>query len=383
MTTRASLNKWKITGLLVALLVIGWVLVGLRQYEPPKQRELRKRVAYLERVIQEGTGPGTELAAIGQQNPEWALLSLSFSAYAFTNLAAQQPAFKAEAVHYIDLAVEQALTLPVRGSFEAGATAGTTPDTTGSVLYLGHLNLMLGCLRKLDPASPRTKLHNTLSRALFRRYSQEPSGCLESYPKLRWVPDNTVALASLALHSQLTGSGYVAASRRWVIRAQRQYLNARTGVLASQVDAQGQPQEEPRGSMVGWSIWFLSRFDPAFARDQYERYEHHFSTNLGLVRLYRERAGQYTTSYGDLDSGPLVLGYSIPANAFAFADAVAVGDLRNARRLQRLIQLGRREIETPIELQYGVRFVDLSVSPLAEALLLYAEFTVTPHSSVR
>ncbi|TGD79958.1 hypothetical protein EU557_15390 [Hymenobacter wooponensis] len=135
--------------------------------------------------------------------------------------------------------------------------------------------------------------------------------------------------------------------------------------------------------MVGWSIWFISRFDLAFAQEQYKRYEQHFSTNLGLVRLYQERAGQHTTNYGDLDSGPLVLGYSIPANAFAFADAVALGDLRNARRLQRLIQLGRREIETPTELRYGVRFANLPVSPLAEALLLYSEFPVTTHSSVR
>ncbi|QJX49345.1 hypothetical protein HMJ29_19830 [Hymenobacter taeanensis] len=134
--------------------------------------------------------------------------------------------------------------------------------------------------------------------------------------------------------------------------------------------------------MVGWSIWFLSRFDPAFAQEQYARYQQHFSTNLGLVRLYRERAGNYTSSYGDLDSGPLILGYSIPANAFAFADAVALGDLRNARRLQRLIGLGRREIETPTELHYGVRFVDLAVSPLAEALLLYSEFPVSSHSSI-
>lgn len=364
--------------LLLLFLLGGFALLSQQEYHPPGRAAVRKRVQYLERVIEEGTEPGTALAAIGGQNPEWALFSLSFSSVAFANLARQDTAFRKEAAHYIELAVAQALTLPIRSSFEPTATLAAPVDTAGSVLYLGHLNLMLGCLRELDPTSRYIKLHDSVSGALYRRYGREPGGCLESYPGLRWVPDNTVALASLALHSRLTGSPYIKAPRRWVARARREYIEAETGVLASKVDAQGQPQEEARGSMVGWSIWFLARFDPAFAQEQYQQYQAHFSTNYGVLRLYRERAGQYATSYGDLDSGPLVLGYSIPANTFAFADAVALGDVRNARRLYRLVALGSREIETPTELRYGVRFVELPVSPLAEALLLHAESPTAP-----
>jgi hypothetical protein len=135
--------------------------------------------------------------------------------------------------------------------------------------------------------------------------------------------------------------------------------------------------EEPRGSHLGWSIFFLHRFAPGYAAEQYRLYQQHFSTNLGVLRLYQERAGEHETSAGDVDSGPLILGYSIPANAFAFGNAVALGDWRNAQRLRRVISFGSREVETPEELHYRVRFVDLSVSPLAEALLLHAE-TMTP-----
>ena len=84
------------------------------------------------------------------------------------------------------------------------------------MLYLGHLNLMLGCHRQLVPNSPYCQLNDSLSAALYRRYGQEPAGNLASYPHLRWLPDNTVALASLALHGRLTGSTYAAAGRRWV-----------------------------------------------------------------------------------------------------------------------------------------------------------------------
>lgn len=92
-----------------------------------------------------------------------------------------------------------------------------------------------------------------------------------------------------------------------------------------------------------------------------------------MLRLYREWPGRYATGAGDVDSGPLILGYGIPATAFACADAVALGDGRNAQRLRRVISLGSREIVENDELRYGVRLVELHVNPLPEALLLWAE----------
>lgn len=159
--------------------------------------------------------------------------------------------------------------------------------------------------------------------------------------------------------------------------ARRHLTDPGTGLLLSKPAARHQEAEEPRGSHLGWSIFFLYRFDPAYAAEQYRRYQQHFSTSFGPIRLYRERAGAYETSLGDVDSGPLLLGYSIPANAFAFGNAVALRDWRNAQRLRRVISVGSREIKANNELHYGVRFVDLSVSPMAEALVLHAE-TMTP-----
>jgi hypothetical protein len=238
---------------------------------------------------------------------------------------------------------------------------------------------MLGCHRLLDQASPYKALHDSLSASLYRRLAAAPSHCLESYPGGVWVPDNTVALASLQLHSDLTGSPYRAFCQQWAAYARQHLTDPATGLLLSKPTTRHQAAEEPRGSHMGWSIFFLYRFAPAFAAEQYRGYQLNFSTNFGVIRLYRERIGSYETSEGDVDSGPLILGYSIPANAFAFGNAVALRDWRNAQRLRRVISFGSREIETLTELQYGVRFVDLSVSPLAEALLLHAE-TMTPWS---
>jgi len=237
--------------LLALLVIISWLANSWPTYQPPGRPEVRLRLNYLERVIQEGAASTTTLGRLTAMNPEWGLFTLSFSTYALANLAAWQPDLRAEAAATIGRAIEVALTEPIRQSFELGDTAAALP---GSVLYLGHLNLMLGCHRQLVPHSPYRHLHDSLSAALGARYEQAPSGNLPSYPGRRWLPDNTVALASLALHSRLTGSAYAAAGPRWVARARRAWLAPQTGLLASMVDAAGRPSEEPRGSHLGWSI---------------------------------------------------------------------------------------------------------------------------------
>ena len=366
--------KRKIVLVFGGLLLGLWVAFSWPTYHYPANAELRRKAHYLERIIRTPDAEAAELDALG--NAEWSLFSMSYAVYAFTNMAQLDSTFRPEAARYTQLAIARMLKGPIRQAFQSPNATPFT-DSVTSVLYLGHLNLMLGCHRLLAPASPYRVLHDSLSATLHRRLATAPNHCLESYPGGVWVPDNTVALASLQLHSDLTGSPYRAFCQQWVAHARRHLTDPATGLLLSKPATRHQEAEEPRGSHLGWSIFFLYRFAPAYAAEQYRRYQQQFSTNLGVIRLYHERAGSYETSEGDVDSGPLILGYSIPANAFAFGNAVALRDWRNAQRLRRVIRLGSREMETPAELQYGVRFIDLPVSPLAEALILHAE-TMTP-----
>ncbi|WP_052733030.1 hypothetical protein [Hymenobacter terrenus] len=369
--------KRRVAAVSVILLLALLTALSFQSYRYPAPAELRKKAHYLERVIRMPSSDSSALAKVSELSPEWALFSLSFSVYAFTNMAARDTTFRAEAARYTELAIQETLTEEISWFARTADSPPSGLDTAGSVLYLGHLNLMLGCHRLLNPASRYAALHDTLSRILYGRYRRAPSHCLQSYPGLTWVPDNTVALASLNLHSQLTGSSYGQYCQQWLAYARQHLTDRRTGLLVSRPGTAATPAEEPRGSMLGWSIFFLYRFAPTYAAEQYRLYQQHCSTNLGIVRLYKERAGSWATTTGDIDSGPLLLGFSIPANAFAFGDAVAQQDWRNAQRLRRVIAIGSREEETAQEIHYGVRFVNLPVSPLAEALLLHAE-TMTP-----
>ncbi len=84
----------------------------------------------------------------------------------------------------------------------------------------------------------------------------------------------------------------------------------------------------------------------------------------------------FETGEGDIDSGPLFFGYSIPSNAWAFGNAVFHKDLKTAEQMRRLISLGSKKINSDNEIHYEPRFVKMSMSPLAEALILYKETMV-------
>ena len=79
---------------------------------------------------------------------------------------------------------------------------------------------------------------------------------------------------------------------------------------------------------------------------------------------------------GDIDSGPVFFGYSIPANEFAFGSAILANDYQTARKLERLINFGTKKVKRNNEIKYKVRFIDMNISPMAEALVLYSQ-TIT------
>jgi hypothetical protein len=368
-------RRYSVLILLIALIVFWALIANTQKYEYPEGSDLRLKVNYLARVINTPFPGIPEFNDLQQKNPEWLLFSLSFSTYALTNVTFLDTLYRSEAVQLIDHAIQKVLSDTVYSYyFPYKKPFNPLPDSSGSILYYGHLNMMLGCYRLLTNNPKYNELNNRLSACLYKRYSHSSSLLLESYPGKIWIPDNTAALASLALHSENTKSEYREICTEWIKLAREQYSEKETGLLCSAIDAQtGKAMEEPRGSMIGWSIFFIYRFDKEYAKTLYERYMHHFSTNLSVYRLYKERRGSFTTGSGDIDSGPMVLGYSLPANAFAFGGAVAMQDFKNAVRLQRVIGLGAKKVVENNEMRYQTRFFDMPVSPLAEALLLSCE----------
>ena len=366
--------------LLVIIIAISGTLIHLnaQTYSYPANKDIRFRFNYLNNVIQQPLNSNNEIMQLRVENYEFALFTYAYSTYAATNICMHDSSYKKDAIALIQEAIEKSLSEEIAQPFGVNyelLESDSLPQQ--AVLYLGHINLMLGCYRLLNNDSTFNKLNDKISEFLFKKYSNCPFLNLESYPNLIWVPDNTVALASLKLHDDNAGSNYSIICDKWVHFAKNNLIDKKTGVLYSTLDpVTGKVLEEPRGSMLAWSIMFIYRFDEDFATELYQNYKKNFSTNYGIYRLFRERKNIYTTGMGDIDSGPLILGYSIPANEFALACAVQSGDAKTARKIERLIDHGTKEVIKENELKYEVRFIDLNISPMAEALVLYS-LTVT------
>lgn len=362
----------------VSLLTIWLIVIQFQSYSYPSNEELTQRINYLERVISEPLESGNDINDLGALSYEWMLFSYSYSSYALTNIAFNDSSFKERAIQTIKVAIEKVLKEPLYSPYNIDLPellSDSIPDY--SVLYLGHLNLMLGNYRLLSSDTTYNSLNNTISKSLFDRYSNTDFLNLESYPYSIWIPDNTVALASLKLHSANTGSEYERICNAWVIYAKKNYIDPKTGVLYSTVNTQtGEPDEEPRGSMLGWSISFIYQFDSVFAQELYQNYKKNFSHNYLALRLFKERYDSQETNTGDIDSGPIFFGYSIPANEFALSNAVLAKDFKTAKKIERLIDWGTSTITQNDELKYEVRFLDLTISPMAEALVLHS-LTIT------
>ena len=361
------------------IVFISWIVaLQAQSYKYPKADEISKRVNYLERVIQEPLDSKSEIMILGYENPEWMLFSYSFSSFAFTNLAIRDTSFKKQAIHNIKTSIEKVLSSQIATPYGVDCSLLYSDSIpVYSVLFLGHLNLMLGCYRLLTEDKTFNKLNDNISKSLFQRYSKTEFFNLESYVASIWIPDNSVAIASLKLHSVNTKSKYDTLCSKWVEYAKANYIDKETGVLFSTIDSKtGKALEYPRGSMLGWSIMFIYQFDSEFAIELYKNYKKNFSKNYIIFRLFRERHNNKKTNMGDIDSGPIFRGFSIPANEFALSNSIIAEDYKTAKKLERLINWGTKKAKSKNEIKYKVRFVDMNISPMAEALVLHS-LTIT------
>lgn len=364
--------KYKIILILSIAFLAYWIYLSTLSFVAPDRENINRRINYLDRVINEPLDNNSEVIRIGYENPEFMLFSYAYSTYAFTNLIVQDSTYSERLTPLIKECINKTLTPLISSVYDIDnelLLSDSIPNY--SVLYLGHLNLMLGCYRLVSGNDSFNELNDNISASLFKRYNERSFMCLESYPNAIWLPDNTVAFASLKLHSANTKSNYDTICTQWVKYAKRNFLEPKSKVLYSTIDSSsGEPKEEARGSMLGWSIMFIYQYDCVFAAELYDNYKNHFSDNLGALRLFKEREDRKFYDGGDIDSGPIFMGYSIPANEFALGSAIAFEDYKTARKIKRLINWGTSINEENGELKYKVRFVDMNISPMAEALIL-------------
>ena len=233
--------------------------------------------------------------------------------------------------------------------------------------YLGYVGLALGMLRRIDPDTRYATLHDRLSATLARRLAAAPHGLIETYPNETYPADVAMVLATLAVHDQIGKPSYRPILAKAIALLRQSAVDPETGLLYQRVDARtGQPLSPPRASGTALAAYALGFVDPALARRLTSALRDQSGGALGFAALreYPSDPSGRHPGKGDIDSGPLILGYSLAASGFALGPLRQHGHAALFTAVYRSLDL----FGVPVSEDSNRRF--LAGGPLGNAVLL-------------
>lgn len=177
-------------------------------------------------------------------------------------------------------------------------------------------------------AAALTRACGAIEAALAPRATPFPP----SYPDQAWPADAFPAMVALRVCDERLGGAH-GATRAWWLRAVRARLDPETHLVPHSCSAaSGAPSIPPRGSSSALMSRFWPEIEAQMAAEQYARFRTTFvDTRLGLPAVLEYRRG--VDGRGDVDSGPLPLGVSLPGSAVGLGAALRVRDSPLARAL--------------------------------------------------
>lgn len=303
----------------------------------------------------------------GRFDSEWLYGTYMMAAMGFGQLAAQQPASAALNLRRMERCLDRALE-PAGHAFDSEAWR-ESPLTSldgdnGHAAFLGYTNLALGLHRQLDPASKYAALNDSITAALVRRVEASPTLLIPTYPNEIYPVDNAAVIASIGTHARATGAEAHPLVARWSRRAEQRYVDPRTGLLYQAVRGDGRPLDAPRGSGTALAAYFLSFADTKLSRKLHLAVQRELARSVLGFGVVREYPAGVAGGLGDIDSGPLIAGFSISATGFALAGCRIHGDPQCFSRLYSTIHLMGAPVERGGKRSY------VSGGPLSDAIML-------------
>jgi hypothetical protein len=203
------------------------------------------------------------------------------------------------------------------GTFDRDAWSDdAVASDEGHIAYLGYAGLALSLHRLVAPGTRFDRDEQSFADAIDRRFAR--GGLVETYPGETYPVDNASALAALAVHARATNAARPASLERG-LDAIRDAIDPKTGLLRQSV-----PGGAPRGSGTALASYFLSYADEATSAALYRAlHTELFRTVIGFGAVLEQADG---SSRGDIDSGPVVLGFGVSASGFAIGASRVSGD---------------------------------------------------------
>ncbi len=286
-------------------------------------------------------------SGIGEQfQGEWAIYSCSMTCAALANIAILYPKNKELSIKFIGEIIDIALSEEIR---EYDRTRwGEDPmdgiyGNRSHISYYSHLAWMISRYKQIGGDGRYDGLYHSLCKAMNRRIRQSKSLNLPTYPgEYIYIPDMLVAIVALANYSSQYEGKYSTTVNMWVERAQKEWIDKETGVVASFLEVCNdsvQIVQPVKGSYSALNCYYLSLVDSEFAKEQYDCLMKNYKQEFPFagIREYHDR----TCLFGmDIDAGPVVFNLSPSGTAFAIGCATSLDDIEFRNKLLKTAEIG-------------------------------------------
>jgi len=285
-------------------------------------------------------------SGIGSQfQGEWALYTCSMTSAALANIAILYPQNKELSIKFIgqiiDIAMSQEIREYDRQRWGEDPMDGIYGDLS-HISYYSHLAWMISRYRQIGGDDKYDGLYHSLCKAMNRRIRQSKSLNLQTYPgECIYIPDMLVAIVALANYSNQYDGKYSTTVSLWIERAQKEWIDKETGLLASFLVENTDSVEivlPVKGSYSALNCYYLSLIDPSFAQAQYECLKKNFSQSIPFtgIKEYHDR----TCLFGmDIDAGPIIFNLSPSGTAFAIGCATSLDDMKFRNKLLKTAEI--------------------------------------------
>ncbi|MGD9033791.1 MAG: hypothetical protein PVH02_14065 [Desulfobacteraceae bacterium] len=306
-----------------------------------------------------------------QFNGEWLFGTYLMAGLGFGQMALEHPELRERHAILMSQCIERLLSPEVRvfdaETWKEDPLQGLDGNNAHGA-YLGYLNLLLGMHRLASGEVKYASLNDRITAKLIRHLRASPILMIESYPGEVYPADNCFAIGSIGLHQRVTGRDHTDVLEPWIKRLRKHYVDPKTGLLIQSVSKHtGSVLDAPRGSGTAFGLFAVHYADPELARDLYRGIKRSLAgtcLGFGAVREYPNGIN----GQGDIDSGPIMLGYGLSATGFTIAGARMMGDDRYFEHLFAMAHLFGAPINRGDRREY------LSGGALGNAIL-FAMFT--------
>jgi hypothetical protein len=272
-------------------------------------------------------------AAMARENPEWDLISRTFTGYSLANVALQYPQERVRALRTLDRIIEDTVgpdelaTEWRRFMLPYGNAQAFIHEPQRSTMVDGEIALLIG-LRRLvdDPEDYKYRsLHARLVDYSIDAIDASPAMCAESYPDECWLFCTPMALAAIRVWDVLEGEDHTDLFRRWEAVAREKLVDPDLGLFKSAVTREGRVIHPPEGSTLWVAPYALEIVAPELAKEQYELMKTHLTGELACFRFGREWPRGKETAW-DIDSGFTPFGMGPASTGFAMVASKELDD---------------------------------------------------------